>query len=72
MTFKILSATFLQDSKHSFTLDFTQPESNSQDCEFTLLIGKNGVSKSLILVLWTARLAISGNSILLSMLRSHH
>ena len=25
-----------------------------------------------ILVLWTARLAISGNSILLSMLRSHH
>ncbi|EFB34649.1 hypothetical protein PREVCOP_05914 [Segatella copri DSM 18205] len=30
-------------------LDFTQPESNSQDCEFTLLIGKNGVSKSLIL-----------------------
>lgn len=49
MTFKILSATFLQDGKHSFTLDFTQPESNSQDCEFTLLIGKNGVSKSLIL-----------------------
>lgn len=49
MTFKILSATFLQDSKHSFMLDFTQPESNSQDCEFTLLIGKNGVSKSLIL-----------------------
>ena len=30
-------------------LDFTQPESNSQDCEFTLLIEKNGVSKSLIL-----------------------
>ena len=29
-------------------LDFTQPESNSQDCEFTLLIGKNGVSKSLM------------------------
>lgn len=49
MTFKILSATFLQDGKHSFTLDFTRPESNSQDCEFTLLIGKNGVGKSLIL-----------------------
>lgn len=29
MTFKILSATFLQDGKHSFTLDFAQPESNS-------------------------------------------
>lgn len=27
MTFKILSETFLQDGKHSFTLDFTQPES---------------------------------------------
>ena len=49
MTFKILSAFFLQDGKYSFTLDFTQPESNSQDCEFTLLIGKNGVGKSLIL-----------------------
>ena len=49
MTFKILSATFLQDGKHSFTLDFTQPESNSQDCKFSLLIGKNGVGKSLIL-----------------------
>lgn len=49
MTFKILSATFLQDGKHSLTLDFTQPENNLQDCEFTLLIGKNGVGKSLIL-----------------------
>lgn len=27
MTFKILSAFFLQDGKYSFTLDFTQPES---------------------------------------------
>lgn len=49
MTFKILSATFLQDGKHSFTLDFTQPESNSQDSQYTLLIGENGVGKSLIL-----------------------
>lgn len=49
MAFKILSATFLQDGKHSFTLDFTQSESNSQDSQFTLLIGKNGVGKSLIL-----------------------
>ena len=30
------------------------------------------VTPKAILVLWTARLAISGNSILLSMLRSHH
>ena len=30
------------------------------------------VTPKTILVLWTARLAISGNSILLSMLRSHH
>ena len=30
------------------------------------------VTSKAILVLWTARLAISGNSILLSMLRSHH
>ena len=49
MTFKILSEAFKKDSKQSFKLEFTQPESNSQDCEFTLLIGKNGVSKSLIL-----------------------
>lgn len=49
MAFKILSATFLQDGKHSFTLDFTQQERNAQDCQFTLLIGKNGVGKSLIL-----------------------
>ena len=28
MAFKILSATFLQDGNHSFTLDFTQPEVN--------------------------------------------
>ena len=49
MAFKILSATFLQDGKHSFTLDFSQPERNSQDSQFTLLIGKNGVGKSLIL-----------------------
>lgn len=49
MTFKILSATFLQDGKHSFTLDFTQPERNSQDSQYTLLIGENGVGKSLIL-----------------------
>lgn len=49
MTFKILSATFLQDGKHSFTLDFTQPESNSQDSQYTLLIGENGVGKSFIL-----------------------
>lgn len=49
MTFKILSATFLQDGKHSFTLDFTQPESKLQDSQYTLLIGENGVGKSLIL-----------------------
>ena len=30
------------------------------------------VTPKAILVLWTARLVISGNSILLSMLRSHH
>lgn len=47
MTFKILSATFLQNDKHSFTLDFTQPESNSQDCKFTLLIGKTVWAKVL-------------------------
>lgn len=49
MAFKILSATFLQDGKHSFTLDFSRLERNSQDSQFTLLIGKNGVGKSLIL-----------------------
>lgn len=49
MTFKILSATFLQDGKHSFTLDFTQPESKLLDSQYTLLIGENGVGKSLIL-----------------------
>lgn len=49
MTFKILSATFLQDGKHSFTLDFTQPKSKLQDSQYTLLIGENGVGKSLIL-----------------------
>lgn len=49
MAFKILSATFLQDGKHSFNLDFAQPKRNSQDSQFTLLIGKNGVGKSLIL-----------------------
>lgn len=49
MAFKILSATFLQDGKHSFTLDFSKPENESQDSQFTLLIGKNGVGKSLIL-----------------------
>ena len=32
---------------------------------------KHGLETA-ILVLWTARLAISGNSVLLSMLRSHH
>lgn len=49
MAFKILSATFLQDGNHSFTLDFTQPESKLQDSQYTLLIGENGVGKSLIL-----------------------
>ena len=49
MAFKILSATFLQEGKYLFTLDFSQPENNSQDSQFTLLIGKNGVGKSLIL-----------------------
>lgn len=49
MSFKIVSATFLQDGKHSFNLDFAQPKRNSQDSQFTLLIGKNGVGKSLIL-----------------------
>lgn len=49
MAFKILSATFLQDGKHSFALDFSRLERNSQDSQFTLLIGKNGVGKSLIL-----------------------
>jgi len=49
MAFKILSATFLQDGKQSFTLDFTSPKDDSQDSHFTLLIGKNGVGKSLIL-----------------------
>lgn len=49
MAFKILSATFLQDGKHSFTLDFSKPENEIQDTQFTLLIGKNGVGKSLIL-----------------------
>ena len=29
MAFKILSATFLQDGKHSFTLDFSKPENES-------------------------------------------
>ena len=49
MAFKILSATFLQDSKQSFTLDFSKPGNEAQDSQFTLLIGKNGVGKSLIL-----------------------
>lgn len=49
MAFKILSASFLQDGKHSFTLDFSKPEKENQDGQFTLLIGKNGVGKSLIL-----------------------
>lgn len=49
MAFKIVSATFLQDGNHSFTLDFTQPESKLQDSQYTLLIGENGVGKSLIL-----------------------
>lgn len=49
MAFKILSATFLQDGKHSFTLDLTQPESKLQDSQYTLLIGENGIGKSLIL-----------------------
>lgn len=49
MAFKILSATFLQDGKHSFTLDLTQPDRDFQNSQFTLLIGKNGVGKSLIL-----------------------
>lgn len=49
MAFKILSAIFLQDGNHSFTLDFTQPESKLQDSQYTLLIGENGVGKSLIL-----------------------
>lgn len=49
MAFKILSATFLQDSKQSFTLDFSNPGNEAQDSQFTLLIGKNGVGKSLIL-----------------------
>lgn len=40
MAFKILSATFLQDGKHSFTLDFSKPENEIQDTQFTLLIGK--------------------------------
>lgn len=38
-----------EDGKHSFTLVFTQPESNLQVCKFPLLIGKNCVEKSLIL-----------------------
>ena len=49
MASKILSATFLQDGKHSFTLDFSKPMNEIQDSQFTLLIGKNGVGKSLIL-----------------------
>lgn len=49
MAFKIVSATFLQDGKHSFNLDFAQPVRNSKDSQFTLLIGENGVGKSLIL-----------------------
>lgn len=49
MAFKIVSATFLQDGNHSFTLDFTQQESKLQDSQYTLLIAENGVGKSLIL-----------------------